>query len=331
MNQKEPIVKKPIIRCLNIIQTLSLFLVKITERYLTHRQKKRIAQEKKMKKRGVLLDWGLSFFWAAGVVLLLNQYLIQGYQIPSGSMIPTLIQKDRIFVNKIIYGPELLPGFGKIPALQSPKRFDVVIFESPDYVSKGTFFEVIQRILYMLTLSLVDINKQDDGSPRVQFLIKRLIGMPGDYIKLGKEELLYKVRGTMDWMHGDIFRSTTAATYPDNDPSVNTKEVRNIAKTYAMNAHIYKSAFPPRYSQLYDMERALALYEHALSPSPLISDAGYSRYKNGWFVGEQRYFFMGDNRDNSLDARRFSSVSIKNILGKAYIIYWPFTRFSLIK
>lgn len=306
-------------------------LVKFTEWYLTRRKNKRELIEKKAKKRGILLDWIYSFFWAAGVVLLLNQYVVQGYMIPSGSMIPTLLLKDRIFVNKFIYGPELLPGIGKVAPVKKPQRYDVVIFENPDYKSRGTAFEIAQRILYMLTLSLVDINKDEMGNPRVQFLIKRLVGLPGDQMKLDYGQLHYKLRATNTWLSNTEFRNKTKAEYPDNDPPVNMAEIRGIAKTYTKNKYLFDRSFEPSYSQIFDMQRAIALYEEELTPSPIISSRDYSLYKNGWYVAEKRYLFMGDNRDNSLDGRYFSAVPIKKVLGKAFIIYWPFKRFHLIK
>jgi signal peptidase I len=143
----------------------------LTEGCLSRRKRiKRIKKEKQRAKNPVL-DWIEAFLWAAGVVLLINQYFFQAYQIPSGSMIDTLLIKDRIFVNKIIYGPELLPGMAKLPSPIKPKRNDVIIFENPSYISQGPVFDIAQRIIYMLTLSLVDIDRDESGDPKVHFLI----------------------------------------------------------------------------------------------------------------------------------------------------------------
>ncbi|MDR0878357.1 MAG: S26 family signal peptidase, partial [Treponema sp.] len=68
----------------------------LTEAALTRRNRiKRIKKEKQRKKNPVV-DWIEAFLWAAGVVLLINQYLFQAYQIPSGSMIDTLLIGDRV-------------------------------------------------------------------------------------------------------------------------------------------------------------------------------------------------------------------------------------------
>jgi signal peptidase I len=154
-------------------------LVFFTERFLTRRRQRRRLKKERQKKKNVVLDWLEAFFWAAGWVLIINQYLVQAYQIPSGSMIDTLLIGDHIFVNKLVFGPELLPGFLKLPSPVRPKRNDIIIFENPSYLSRGVVFDVAQRVIYMLTLTLVDIDKDESGSPRVHFLIKRAAGMGG--------------------------------------------------------------------------------------------------------------------------------------------------------
>lgn len=115
-------------------------------------------------------------------------------------MIDTLLIKDHIFVNKIIYGPELIPGKFKLPGFTEPKRNEVIIFESPNYISKGPVFDIVQRVLYMLTLSLVDIDKDENGKPKPHFLIKRAAAVGGDSVRFRKGELEIKPPGFEEWM-----------------------------------------------------------------------------------------------------------------------------------
>ena len=106
-----------------------------TEAYLTRRKRKKEAVRAKQKAKNPVIDWIEAFIWAAMVVLIINQYAAQAYQIPSGSMKNTLQITDRIFVNKMVYGPELIPGAIKLPGFTKPERDEVIIFESPTYIS----------------------------------------------------------------------------------------------------------------------------------------------------------------------------------------------------
>jgi signal peptidase I len=115
-------------------------------------------------------------------------------------MIDTLLIGDRIFVNKVIYGPELLPGLAKLPSPVRPKRDEVIIFENPSYISRGPAFDVAQRILYMLTLSIVDIDRDESGEPKPHFLIKRAVGMGGDLFTSKNGEMRIRFAGEDRWV-----------------------------------------------------------------------------------------------------------------------------------
>ena len=189
-------------------------LVRHTEKFLTWRKIRKEKKAEKQRQKNVVVDWIEAFIWAAFVVLLVNQYLLQAYQIPSGSMIDTLRQQDRIFVNKIVYGPELIPGMFKLPGFTRPERAEVIIFENPSYIGKGPLFDVLQRVIYMLTLSMVDIDRDEQGRPRAHFLIKRAVGAEGDQIRLRFGETEIQPRGSERWYDEAEFKEYTGNEYP---------------------------------------------------------------------------------------------------------------------
>src|SRR5690606_25884179 len=79
----------------------------------------------------VVVEYAKSFFPVLLLVLLLRSFLFEPFRIPSGSMMPTLLEGDFIFVNKFVYGLRLPVINTKILELGEPERGDVVVFRLP--------------------------------------------------------------------------------------------------------------------------------------------------------------------------------------------------------
>ncbi len=93
------------------------------------------------------------------IFLFLRAFFVEAYRIPSGSMIPTLLIGDWLFVNKLVYGPHVPFTSTNLPGYSDPKRGDVVVFVSPYQPDEA--------------------ERNEDPTPT---LVKRLVGMPGDTI-----------------------------------------------------------------------------------------------------------------------------------------------------
>ena len=313
-----------------------------TEALLTRRKRIRRVKREKQKAKNPVLDWFEAFIWAAGMVLLANQYLIQAYVIPSGSMINTLLIGDRIFVNKIIFGPELLPGLLKLPSPIKPVRNNIIIFENPSYISRGPVFDVAQRIIYMLTISLVDIDKDEMGQPRAHFLIKRAAGVGGDRFRMERGEMQIRFAGEDRWIDE---RSYTAKRGWNHKISRLMEPDQYEALEKAGRAAAWQDLGLPipehlqqalsqvntiRYPDFLAHESARLETLRSAMPNERRYAALLAKHTQGWYVPEGRILPLGDNRDNSRDGRYFGPVPLKKVLGKGSVIYWPPSRMGAI-
>jgi signal peptidase I len=299
-------------------------------------RRKRIKREKREKqaRKNALLDWLEAFLWAAGVVLLINQYLVQAYQIPSGSMIDTLLIHDRIFVNKLIYGPELLPGLGKLRSPVRPERNNVIIFESPQYISRGTLFDIAQRVIYMLSFSLVDIDKDALGRPQAHFLIKRAAAMGGDrvYNREGEMQLLFDgeeravseraYNAARGWTHS-IRRLASPAGYDALKAGLKADMWIRLGLSPPQGLDIPSPSAEPQRMENETREAWRLELERLKAPHDDLLRRHSYKLSQGWYVPPGRVLPLGDNRDFSHDGRAFGPVKESKILGRGLFIYWP--------
>jgi signal peptidase I len=81
---------------------------------------------------GFFWDWAKIFTISVGLFFTLRTFIVEAFKIPSGSMERTLLVGDFLLVNKVVYGAEV-PGLGgrRLPALRTPARGDVIVFEWP--------------------------------------------------------------------------------------------------------------------------------------------------------------------------------------------------------
>ena len=251
----------------------------------------------------------------------------------------TLLVGDMIFVDKLSYGPELLPGVLKTPGVSTPKRGNVIVFENPTYLSRGAIYTIFHQLLYMVTFTLVDIDREPTGEPRVHYLIKRAIGVGGDTLRVRNGEVFIRPRGSsvffdermlMDGLGlpAKMQRLVESSEYPEIDnvgvASAYTELGLSLPSRVGMPnvQHANKDAFQ------YDMVRVTTLRD--ANPSDYRNAQLAQRYENGWYIADSRLFPMGDNRDNSRDARYFGPVAEKKVLGHALFIYFPLSRIGSI-
>ena len=212
-----------------------------------------------------------ALFWALIIAGVIRTFAIEPFKIPSGSMKPNLLVGDFLFVSKWDYGysrysfPFGIPPFkGKIFE-SSPQRGDVIVFKLP-------------------------------GQENINY-VKRLIGLPGETIKV---------------INGEVYIKSN-----------NSKEFEML------NQFDDGFFFDDQYKK--DIQQLIENEYKILN----ITDNGPLDYTPEYQIPEDKFFFMGDNRDNSSDSRVLSGVGFVpkvNIIGKVWFIWFSVdTDFSISK
>jgi signal peptidase I len=200
----------------------------------------------------IVVEYARSFFPVIFIVLLIRSFLFEPFRIPSDSMMPTLLDGDFIFVNKFAYGLRLPVINYKAVAIGEPKRGDVIVFRLP-------------------------------SDPSVNY-IKRLVGLPGDHIRVRNRQVFVNGEKMVVELNGRY--QGPRNTGPQSDATVAVEDLEGV--------------------------------KHRILYIPDSSSRDYDEV-----VPAEHYFFMGDNRDNSRDSRfpEVGFVPEQNLVGKAVRIW----------
>jgi signal peptidase I len=192
----------------------------------------------------------------AGVLvtgLFIITFVLQAFEIPSSSMEDTLLIGDHVFVNREQFAPPT-HWLGPLLPYRDIHRGDIVVFLSPE--EQGLF------------------------------VVKRIMGVPGDHIHL---------------RDGVVYRNGEKLVEP---------QVRHKVANYDPYRDNFP-AVPP--SEMYNVRNEKWTQE---LPSHL--EGG------DIVVPSDSYFAMGDNRDVSYDSRYWGFIPRKNVIGRPMFVYWSF-------
>jgi signal peptidase I len=231
----------------------------------------------KSKAKGGIVELVKTVVYALLLAGLIRTLFFQPFWIPSGSMKPTLLIGDFLFVNKMAYGYSrhscpfsMCPFSGRILA-REPERGDIVVFKHP---SNGTDY------------------------------IKRLVGLPGDTIQMRAGRL---------YVNGEMLPQVPAEPFvEENRPQGPMRGLPRCANR------------PVPLGGVCAKERATETMPGGVpSYSVLDIEEGFGDDTPVFTVPEGDYFFMGDNRDNSMDSRfprsagGVGTVPFENLVGRA--------------
>ena len=190
----------------------------------------------------------------AGVLvalLFIITFCLQAFAIPSGSMEHTMLVGDHVFVDRVLEAPRT-DWIRPVVPYRQIQHGDVVVFLKP-------------------------------SEPGLH-VVKRIIGIPGDRIRL-RDGVVYRNGEALKEPY--VIRNGSYSPYRDNFPSVSPTNAANVDAgwRWELSSHVVNGELA---------------------------------------VPEGNYFAMGDNRDISLDSRYWGFVPRENIIGRPILIYWSF-------
>lgn len=255
----------------------------------------------KVAKQPGWIETGSSVFPVLALVFIVRSFIYEPFQIPSGSMMPTLLIGDFILVEKFAYGiKDPITQTTLIPT-GHPKRGDIAVFKYP-----------------------VD--------PRLDY-IKRVIGVPGD--RVSYDPVAKRVTIQTGCEVGQPCDGALAVTYSDVEPSDFVQTFGRGGSGEMSNGFFQipvGDSIPNNGIRLSERRETLGTVSHRILTVPGAQDQVGRYYRQQgepiatWVVPEGHYFMMGDNRDNSADSRYWGFVPERNLVGKATTIWMSFEK-----
>lgn len=144
----------------------------------------------------ILVEYSRSFFPVLLFVLVIRSFIFEPFRIPSGSMMPTLLEGDFIFVKKYAYGLRLPVTETKVVETGNPNRGDVIVFRLPSDPSVNYIKRVIglpgDTVVYerhRLTINgkKIELRPGEDGSFNVPVFVENLDGREHDILVTNPE------------------------------------------------------------------------------------------------------------------------------------------------
>ena len=271
------------------------------------------------------------------IALLIRQFVIQAFRIPTGSMEKTLLVGDFLFVNKFLYGAKTparlrvplvnwtlidnLPVV-KLPAIRDPRQGDIIVFEYPldrdlDYIKRCVAVAGDRVALRSGMLYVNDKMYEDD------------LRHPGDDTSLRTPEARVKPHTNHDPSRASqaMNRNYGLADALRVRSMTPRRFVATVDAALAGNVGLDTDIVTPHLAPLrahVDGEGVLSAQQ--MQPHVEAIRAHARETEAPFVVPEGTIFMMGDTRYNSADSRFWGPLDVDLVRGKALFIYWSWNK-----
>ena len=210
-------------------------------------------------------------------------FIVQAVKVPTGSMQNTIMIGDHLLVNKFIFAPgESLPFLPQ----REIRRGDIIVFKYP-----GNPDDPVG-------------DSKPDNRPIFTNFVKRVIGLPGDKIRIEGANII---------INGQVLSEhKIAAIDPGGDAPL-----QPLNSAPRQGDELYDVYYEPKDSAPKDDGTG----EYEVSPMPR---GPKFENKSEVVVPANSYFVLGDNRHNSQDSRFWGFVPRDLIIGRAMFVYWSY-------
>ncbi|TDT70517.1 signal peptidase I [Hypnocyclicus thermotrophus] len=234
------------------------------------------------------------------LVLIIQRFYLGNFLVPTGSMIPTIIPKDRLFGNMVIY------------KFTKPKREDIIVFKEP----------IDNKVLY---------------TKRLMGLPGETVQIKDDYLFINNKKIstrnysnLADLQPNVEWIIPK--KGDTLEIYADFN-------IKNVLIEKNIDIEKFQQVIYDHPGRITTFFKGIHFKINGKETGPVpdyIHDKNtISKLINGktlkFTINEDYYLALGDNTNNSMDSRVWGFLAEHRIKGKPFLRFWPLNRIGLLK
>lgn len=292
-------------------------------------------ERRKRSTIGIALSRITTTVLAIVIVGVIQNFYIGNYVIPSGSMEPIIMVKDRVFANMAKY-KFVSPKVGEIIAFKEPKD-NQVMYTKRITGAPGTTLQIVNGKMQENDKEQVILNRSY-ATEGIFYNNKIYVPKKGDKVSINKIIMLPKLVGkTTDGkvISAGDFEAYYNGQYEELSPEqflekIGTKQ--NFKNIIGIDDGYVKDDPTKEFYYTFTL-RVEGRNELVL---PILDfkydDATFMKLLNGEKITltDDYYMAMGDNTENSYDSRYFGYVAKSRIKGQLLFRWWPFDRIGIL-
>ncbi|HUI69607.1 MAG TPA: signal peptidase I [Spirochaetia bacterium] len=140
---------------------------------------------------------------AFAIYIVVSRFVVGTFRVESVSMEPEVGPADRVVVSFLAFGPRVPFSHARLPGLGLPQRGDLVMVQPPFYDDESLIVRALQPVVSFLTLQKATLRRDLYGGKVTSYMLKRVIGMPGDTIRLTNYKVWIRHRGASEFIAED--------------------------------------------------------------------------------------------------------------------------------
>jgi signal peptidase I len=149
--------------------------------------------------RRKLLKAGFFIFLLFLAHMFVTTFLLVPLKITSSSMEPALDPGDKVLVSPLVYGKSMMEMDLSLPQIHPPERGDLVLINPPGSKPPPWYVRILEPFIRFFTFNKATLVKENPWENRL--MIKRLLALPGDTIKMEEYQLFIKQQGIDKYYH----------------------------------------------------------------------------------------------------------------------------------